>query len=351
MPAWAQIETAEDAARATNAKVVDLVASDNRTCARLRDGTWTCWGEALLGDAGAVASYPRELRYLVPKASGCGVAQAGDVVCWGSWGDGTSRPTRIDAQRGARVIGLADDRLCIGTSDNHVFCRRRKSAWQPLPYDDVVRLGVADNRVGLVRHGHQLTLVQYARDSDVSKARDIGLPARTIVFGADTSYVVTRDYRGVAIPDGGEPQGLPGLPNAVHIGADPSARHVCATDKGGTVRCSGQNQAGQLGTGDTANRASFELVPGIAGAQRVAVGAFHTCALTTTGEVFCWGANDAGQLGVKLAEPEPAAPKGRQKGSFTRANVGESPRASLCTIAKKTAPVQCALSPVQVAVP
>ncbi|MFF2620528.1 RCC1 domain-containing protein [Oerskovia jenensis] len=69
----------------------------------------------------------------------------------------------------------------------------------------------------------------------------------------------------------------------------------------GQVWCSGDNSAGQLGTGDTTSSDVF--VGPVRGAlqDRTAThldaGASHTCAATDDG-VYCWGLNDHGQLGV-----------------------------------------------------
>ena len=80
--------------------------------------------------------------------------------------------------------------------------------------------------------------------------------------------------------------------------------HTCAVIVGGEVRCWGDNYEGQLGTGTT----NENPVPTpqtvvwngstMTGAVAVATGAVHSCALMTGGTVRCWGANDLGQLNV-----------------------------------------------------
>ncbi len=74
--------------------------------------------------------------------------------------------------------------------------------------------------------------------------------------------------------------------------------HTCALLSTGNVKCWGNNQYGQLGYGDTANRnlPGPDIALG-ATATQVSVGRFHTCALLSTGNVKCWGYNGYGELG------------------------------------------------------
>jgi alpha-tubulin suppressor-like RCC1 family protein len=80
--------------------------------------------------------------------------------------------------------------------------------------------------------------------------------------------------------------------------------HVCALLSGGSMRCWGRNNQGQLGRGtfddDTRSEGEPELFPapvaGLDGARAVAAGYEHTCALRG-GSVVCWGSNTKGQLG------------------------------------------------------
>ncbi|MGH7754379.1 MAG: RCC1 domain-containing protein, partial [Gemmatimonadales bacterium] len=65
-----------------------------------------------------------------------------------------------------------------------------------------------------------------------------------------------------------------------------------------TVACWGDNTYGQLG--DNSNNASPSPVTVASGAVRfvsVAAGGRHSCALNPEGQAFCWGDNSAGQLG------------------------------------------------------
>jgi hypothetical protein len=360
-PAFAQIDSALAAQLATEAKVIDLTAADNRTCARLRDGSWKCWGEALLGaghsecgahaacDPTPVAAYAQDFRYIVPKSSGCGVRQNGTVECWGAWGDGSPTPKTITAPHAARVLGLSNEQICVGSSDNQVACRRRESqAWKSLPYGDVVSLGVSDTRVGLVRHQHILTMW------NGDNGRDYTLATRYVTFGRETTYAVSRQWGAYIVADG-TTRAIPGLERVVHFASDPSAQHVCASigaalagvksTGGNAVRCRGPNNAGQLGTGDTRARSTFEDIEGISNAMRVAVGSQHSCALTIAGEVYCWGANNVGQLGVHLAPEQPTLKRPKGRGTFTNLATGVSVKAHDCG---KNLP--CALTPVRVPV-
>lgn len=76
-----------------------------------------------------------------------------------------------------------------------------------------------------------------------------------------------------------------------------------------TVACTGLNDRGQLGLGDTRNRSTPERVGGLALVSRVAVGAQHVCALKSDGAVFCWGDNTGGSLGLGLTDDRVTAPR------------------------------------------
>jgi alpha-tubulin suppressor-like RCC1 family protein len=75
--------------------------------------------------------------------------------------------------------------------------------------------------------------------------------------------------------------------------------HTCGLTTAGTIYCWGNNHAGQLGNGALSyTNSSPMLVSG--GLSFVAVGAGHeySCGLTTNGAAYCWGDNDYGELGT-----------------------------------------------------
>jgi len=88
----------------------------------------------------------------------------------------------------------------------------------------------------------------------------------------------------------------------------PGGNHTCALLAGGTLRCWGGDDYGQLGNGGAiepgANSATPVPVTGILSATSIAAGTYtsfgiggHTCARLADATVRCWGSNLFGQLG------------------------------------------------------
>ncbi|MBK9072920.1 MAG: hypothetical protein IPL79_18250 [Myxococcales bacterium] len=81
--------------------------------------------------------------------------------------------------------------------------------------------------------------------------------------------------------------------------------HTCARFKNGDLRCWGDNSFGQIGAPDMAEVGGEPGQMGEALANlelggkvlSVSAGGYHTCALIEGGTVKCWGSNDYGQLG------------------------------------------------------
>ncbi len=65
--------------------------------------------------------------------------------------------------------------------------------------------------------------------------------------------------------------------------------HTCVLMTGGTVKCWGFNEHGQIGDGTTTPRPTAVTVSGLSGVTQVSLGTFYSCALTSAGGVKCWG--------------------------------------------------------------
>ncbi|MEU4058424.1 MULTISPECIES: cutinase family protein [Rhodococcus] len=103
--------------------------------------------------------------------------------------------------------------------------------------------------------------------------------------------------------------GLTTIPDASRAIADPAPTeplrqakvvvaghsHSCALMVGGTVKCWGSNDKGQVGDGTRITPRSTPVdVVGISGATALTAGGNQTCAVVTGGSVKCWGDNTYG---------------------------------------------------------
>jgi alpha-tubulin suppressor-like RCC1 family protein len=114
--------------------------------------------------------------------------------------------------------------------------------------------------------------------------------------------------------------------------------HTCALLSSGKIWCWGDNDAGELGNGDSAEFGHIDSptaveVRRISTATQVAAGGGHTCALLSNGTVECWGASDKGQLGngstYEYGFPAPVEVTGIQ--TATQVAVGEAHTCALLT--------------------
>ncbi|HQY65355.1 MAG: hypothetical protein IPF92_18180 [Myxococcales bacterium] len=75
------------------------------------------------------------------------------------------------------------------------------------------------------------------------------------------------------------------------------AQHTCVAQVDGTVSCWGFNVSGQLGNGSTTTATTPTPTRVLVDALRLGAGSSHTCAVRRNGELACWGSNATGQLG------------------------------------------------------
>ena len=104
--------------------------------------------------------------------------------------------------------------------------------------------------------------------------------------------------------ESGTPVAVSGITNAIAIAAGNA--DTCAVLATGGVDCWGTNVAGELGDGtasgpETCDGSPCSTIPvpvsGITNAVAIDAGVYHTCALLSTGAIACWGEDDTGQLG------------------------------------------------------
>lgn len=227
----------------------------------------------------------------------CAIVGAGDVMCWGSnhhgelgngtLTDGASAPGATVAGLGAGVkaISAGVDFTCALTSVGGVKCWGR-------------------NDLGQLGDG---TSIASPRPVDV-----IGLTSGVLAVSAkwDHACAVTQlgsvkcwgDNEAGQLGNGNRlatwtPVSVAGLPSevaAVAVGGT----HTCALTRLGGVVCWGFNEVGQLGDGTTTDRLAPVAVVGLSsGVLELSAGSMHSCAMTQGGSVKCWGNNPDGALG------------------------------------------------------
>ncbi|MBS1960685.1 MAG: choice-of-anchor D domain-containing protein [Bdellovibrionales bacterium] len=227
-------------------------------CARLSDGTVSCWGSGNMGQMGDGTTNNQVTPQTVPGLTGvtsvavgkygtvCAIVTGGAVKCWGynahgELGNGTTTssyvPVDVTGLTNATSLALGQFHSCALISDGTIRC------W-------------GDNGYGQLGDG---TFTQ--RTTPVNAAW---------------------------------------FSNATAITAGLS--DTCALLADGRVRCWGINSNGQIGDGNaaTVTNPSNAAVYSLKNVLQLTSGQNHHCALVTGGGVSCWGSNGSGIVDFRL---------------------------------------------------
>ncbi|MDI1476820.1 DUF4215 domain-containing protein [Polyangium sp. y55x31] len=278
-------------------RVVGLALGSMHTCALLQDGSIQCWGANANGQLGVgnsvmygdgseemgdhlpfvrLGKNQRAVTLAAGAAHTCALLQDQSIRCWGAngmgqlgLGDGADRGTSKEAMDDLLAVNLGNGRkaLALAAGAFHTCALLDGGSVKCWGSNDVGQLGLGkagDRGDELGEMGDELPAV------------DLGTGKRAVAIAAGAS-------------------------------------HTCALLEGGSVKCWGENDTGQLGLGKQGNRGLDEgemgdaLHPVALGENRTAImiaaGNRHTCALLDDHSVKCWGRNDAGELGLGNDKP------------------------------------------------
>jgi hypothetical protein len=281
-------------AAAVRSAALEVAVGRGHACARLGDGTLSCWGKNYFGQLGDGTSTDRAqtvtppVRDVVALAAGaqhtCAITRAAALWCWGANNEGqvgipnasaVSTPQMILANVAEVAAGLAH--TCARTVDGAVWC------W-------------GANDEGQLGDGSTLrrrTLTRVTLPPGLLP-RQLGLGfAHTCVRGADGAVWCWGRNDLEQIGDGTRVARL--VPTRARIGGAEelavAGDSVLVRQADGVVRAWGSNQQRQFGTQqDTDRRMNRLTLPGPA--LRLVPGAFHVCIQLVDQRVLCAGSND-----------------------------------------------------------
>jgi alpha-tubulin suppressor-like RCC1 family protein/alpha-beta hydrolase superfamily lysophospholipase len=299
--------------------VSGVAAGGAFACALFSAGGFQCWGSnaqgQITGQSGAIQTsplliQPTSLNQVVAVAGGnahtCVLWDTGSVKCWGSntrgqLGNGTttssSSPVDVLGITTATAIASGYSHTCARLSDGTIKC------WGDDTYGQLGTGGSSGNLRSTP-----------AAVSGISNATSIGLGTRhsCAVLSDSTAKCWGRNKSGElgsgSTSNTNTPVVVSGLSGATAIGGggdnasdsmfSHGIAHTCALLSTGAVKCWGENDYGELGTGNTTDSTTPAAVSGLSsGATALTLGMYSSCALISDNTVKCWGRNNYGQLG------------------------------------------------------
>lgn len=287
---------------------VEISAGFDHTCARKRDGRVYCWGvntDKQIGNENnrTCTDENGNGRPCIPRptlvmsaAMGveagtrhtCALDNAGKAFCWGSHANGAlgvarassqePLPLAVDGNRVFRTISAGTDATCA-TSDQGLFCWGAIAGSSSVPVQILANGGYEQVAVG---GAHACVLFVLGSFRQVECFGNNALQ-QTGVDPATWSGPVPPTFNSTI----GQ--------QTDRIAA--SAQFTCGDKQDGSVRCTGYNGWGQLGTGTLRTTFAANPVGGGMALRGVSTGWDHACALDGSGRAFCWGNGKYGQLG------------------------------------------------------
>jgi alpha-tubulin suppressor-like RCC1 family protein len=337
--------------------VQTLDAGGNNTCVLLSDETLSCWGAGgsqQIGNSAAecfsltsacIRSTP--LQVSLPLATGatasavsisvsggppfgyadqpggwghsCTLQATGEMDCWGlgingDLGDNKFRDMILSfpvatARRDALQISAGGNHSCAVMSDSTVLCWGLGELGALGLGASVATLGAPGGPV-LRSDGTVLTgVLSVATGGDHTCA--LMASGDVLCWGLnDNGQIGTTTGNTPCTNNGVATQCIRAPTVAALAGATAiaaSGNETCAIVAGGSVKCWGANDRGQLGDG-TQNASTTPVdVLGMGQIVSIGVGEKHSCAVDSNGAAACWGDNTSGELGNSGCVPPACA--------------------------------------------
>ena len=296
---------------------VRSIAAGVVPCALLRSGTVECWGQGDKGErgdgraAGEGTSAPTPVSGITTAVGlavsdhACAVLANGTVMCWGpndkgqlgngAFGAPSTVPVEVTGITNAIAVSTGSQMSCALLADRTVRC------WG---IDAHGALGTGGPALG-----KSTTPVVVRGIADVVELTTNSLTTcarlrngNVMCWGANLSGELgdgTRNYGRHP-----EPVKVQKVGHAVDV-SNGSAGCVALAD--GSVKCWGSDYFGTIGDGRlVSTQTTAVTVQRVTGAVAVASGTLLACAVLADGRVRCWGQNDHGELGTGAVGGSPS---------------------------------------------
>ncbi|AKV01076.1 hypothetical protein AKJ09_07739 [Labilithrix luteola] len=305
--------------------VEQISAANETTCARLTNGTLSCWGGSQLNELG-----------LDPPRADVAAHGPGLIALDGGAVDGF---TRVDVATSGTVFALraSGELWSWGKNVNYMLGRSNedKTYLSPGPAEDLADMKIVRARGGsfpdrggiglaitekgqLLAWGNSLQMVRYPGPvpflvenfenvTSVAATTEhvcVVASGRLYCWGRNGLLACTGTTDAALTPVEIETRGTAPVQQV-----DVHAANTCVKLTDGTIECCGSDDKGQLATGEADGGAGPARLLTRASAftehaVQIAVSVQTICALVQGGTVQCWGGNERGELGQGTADTE-----------------------------------------------
>lgn len=299
---------------ASGATPSSVVSGGSHTCAIVDGGSIRCWGYGSSGELGDGAftysdGISRSFASAVPvRVQGiadarslalggghsCALLASGSIKCWGANRSGQlGRGQAGDSFVPVPVSGITNA-TAIAAGGNHTCALLAGGTIKCWGSGDYGMLGT-----GQASWGASSVPVDVTGIADAVAIATGTRYTCALLSGGSVKCWGNNDYGQLGSGDltfwTSTPTTVPGINGGATIGAGDT--HTCVALVGGAVKCWGRNQSGQLGVAPNSGGTTPVTVPGVNNAGAIALGGAHTCAVLAVGTTMCWGADQFGQLG------------------------------------------------------
>ena len=316
---WFNI-SGNDGITVLNPNPLQIVAGRGHNCVRFEGGGLKCWGHGDVGQLGYGNTDNRgddnsEMGVGLPwvnlsdgtkmvvtnERHTCAILDDNFLKCWGKneagqLGDGSTTDRHVPVtinlgmSRTVKVVSTGDHHTCAILDDDSLKC------W-------------GKNGYGQLGDGSAIN-----QHTPVSINLGTGRTAKAITLGRVFTCAILDDdslkcwgNNSAGELGTGETSSFNTPPaDSINLGVARTAKavsagdkHVCAILDDDSLKCWGDNQYGQLGDGSTTdNRAPVAINLGAGRtAKAISLGGDHTCAILDDDSLKCWGKNGSGRLG------------------------------------------------------